>query len=649
MSEVIFNYNGLKTKIKCNLDDKMKNICQAYLNTINESRNNISFSYKGKSGNSFNEELKFSEMIDSEDKSTKKLNIFVFKNNTKFNGNNIIKPTIVCPFCGESIRFEIINYKIKFSQCKNGHKIDNILLREYIYLNKNKIKCDICHNNNNNINFYKCILCKKNMCSSCTSNHDKTHRIINYNEILYICGKHYQFYDSYCEDCKINLCSLCQAEHNKSHKKIDFKYIIPNKSELSEYRKYLNNLGNNIKLFNNNVQIIINSLKKVANNMKIYYKINEDIINNFDYKKINYETLYNLKQIKEKSIINELENIINESSIKKKFNDIFDIYSKMNINEINIIYKVDKKKKEKEVRLFNNDFIEKNLNYCRMIIDGKEEYLKENITLPDDKIIDKFQIKLKGIINITDISSMFRWCKSLESIPDIAKWDTSNVTNMNGMFYKCESLTSLPDISKWNISYVNDISYMFYRCNSLKSLPDISNWDTSNVNNMSFLFYGCSSLESLPDISKWHTNNVTNMSYMFYECQSLQFLPDISRWNTFNVNSMGEIFYGCSSLQSLPELSKWNTKNVTDMSYMLYECKSLNALPDISNWDTKNVTNMRQMFYGCFSLLSLPDFSKWNLANVQEMTWIFEGCNENINIPLIFQDKNSLYHLTYNK
>lgn len=51
--------------------------------------------------------------------------------------------------------------------------------------------------------------------------------------------------------------------------------------------------------------------------MEIYYKINEDIIYNFDCTKINYETLYNLKQIKEKNIINDLDNIINESSIKK--------------------------------------------------------------------------------------------------------------------------------------------------------------------------------------------------------------------------------------------------------------------------------------------------------------------------------------------
>ena len=578
----------------------MKNICNTYLNKIKENRNNVYFSYKGYSGKNFNEELTFAEMINSEDKHRNKMKILVSKNNMNLKGNNFVIPTITCPKCGESVRIEIINYKIKLSQCKNGHITDNILLKEFDYY----------------------------------LSHDKTHMNANSNEKLYVCDKHYQAYKSYCESCHINLCPLCNAEH-QSHQKIEFKYIMPNKYEIKEYRNYLNKFKKMIILFNNNIQLIINSLVKVSENIGIYYKITENILNSFDIKKINYETLYNLKQIKEKNIIKELENIINESSIRKKFNDIFNIYCKMSINEISIVYKADKK----EVKLFNNDFIEKNKNYCKVVIDGKEEDLKEFQNIPSDKKINKFEIKikLKGIMNITDISSMFRWCKSLLSLPDISKWDTSNITNMNGIFYKCESLSTLPDLSRWNTSNVKDISSMFYGCSSLLSLPDISKWNTSNVTNMSFLFYGCSLLTSLPNISKWNTNNVTDMIWMFYQCNSLVSLPDISNWNTSNVTSMREMFYGCVSLKALPDFSKWNTSRVTDMSYMFYECKSLIYLPDISSWNTSMVNNMREMFCGCSSLKSLPDLSKWNISKVNNMVWIFNDCNENINIPLKFQ------------
>ena len=43
------------------------------------------------------------------------------------------------------------------------------------------------------------------------------------------------------------------------------------------------------------------------------------------------------------------------------------------------------------------------------------------------------------------MSEMFSCCISLESLPDISKWNTDNVTDMSEMFYDCESLQSLPN------------------------------------------------------------------------------------------------------------------------------------------------------------------------------------------------------------
>ncbi len=50
---------------------------------------------------------------------------------------------------------------------------------------------------------------------------------------------------------------------------------------------------------------------------------------------------------------------------------------------------------------------------------------------------------------------IFAGCTSLESLPDISKWDTREVTNMSGMFVGCMSLKSLRTISKWNTQNVN--------------------------------------------------------------------------------------------------------------------------------------------------------------------------------------------------
>ena len=54
---------------------------------------------------------------------------------------------------------------------------------------------------------------------------------MNYDDKLYICNKHYENYNSYCEECEINLCISCERDH-KSHKKIYLGDIIINKDEL---------------------------------------------------------------------------------------------------------------------------------------------------------------------------------------------------------------------------------------------------------------------------------------------------------------------------------------------------------------------------------------------------------------------------------
>ena len=55
---------------------------------------------------------------------------------------------------------------------------------------------------------------------------------------------------------------------------------------------------------------------------------------------------------------------------------------------------------------------------------------------------------------------------------------------MSCLFYGCKSLKSLPDISKWNTSKVTNMSYLFGRCEKIEKIENISSWDTSNVKYM---------------------------------------------------------------------------------------------------------------------------------------------------------------------
>ena len=75
--------------------------------------------------------------------------------------------------------------------------------------------------------------------------------------------------------------------------------------------------------------------------------------------------------------------------------------------------------------------------------------------------------------NVTNMSSMFRDCNSLTSIPQL---DTSKATDMSSMFSGCNSLTSIPQLDTSNVT---NMSYMFSNCNLLSSIlfnPSVSGW-----------------------------------------------------------------------------------------------------------------------------------------------------------------------------
>ena len=578
MAEVIFIYNGINTIIQCNLNEKIKDISKRFKDKANLNNKNINYTYNGKLV--LNEELTFEELANTEDKIRKKMSFIVFDNLIEVKDEEkekIKSKDIICPYCKENIRMNINKYKINLLKCSNGHNIENILLDEFEEtqnINLEEIICNICKNYNKSISFnnifYKCLTCNNNICPLCKPTHDKNHIIINYDEKYYVCNEHNDKYMLYCEDCNKNLCTLCDG--HKNHKRIFFVDVLPKKEEIKEKLKYLKST---IDEFNSEIKVLISRLNEVTNKINIYYKIYEDMINNYDNKNRNYEIIYNINQFKDNNIEKELTKIIRCDNIFEKYKSILNIYTKMNNDEINIIYNI---KGLKEVDLFDKYFVIRNKNNLKLIIDdGEHDLITKYKLINNDK--DILQIKLKGITNVTNMCSIFKFCNSLSPLSELNKWNTSNIY---------------------------DMSYLFFFCRELKALPDISKWNTSNVNNMSNMFSGCFVLKTLPDISNWNVSNVKDMSDMFNNCNYLLSLPDLSKWNTFNVTNMNAMFYNCLTLKSLPDISKWNTSNVTNMRNMFNECKSLLSLPDISKWKINIDVDIDDLFFGCSKWLDIP-------------------------------------------
>ena len=130
MAEIEFILDSLKTVIQCNINDKMKDICNRYAVKAEKDINKIYFVYNGKNLNNDYLEQTFIQNANEIDKQRKKISLLVNEIDRKKENKKIISKEIICPECGENIRMKINNYKINLFDCKNGHNV-NLSLKEF--------------------------------------------------------------------------------------------------------------------------------------------------------------------------------------------------------------------------------------------------------------------------------------------------------------------------------------------------------------------------------------------------------------------------------------------------------------------------------------------------------------------------------------
>ena len=338
MAEVIFSYQGNQTVIQCNTNEKMKDICLRFTSKLDINISKVFFLCNGVK---LNEDLNFLDINTGKDK-TNKIIILVNDINEVIEKEKIIlAKEIICPICKDNIFINFHNYKINLTKCKNNHTINNILIKDFKDTQKvdiSKIKCDACKKSNKsetyNNEFYSCLKCRINLCPICKYTHDNNHNIINYDYKNYICDVHYDNYIKYCKECNKNICLKCSKKH-QNHNNIFYGDILPNenmKDELKEFKNYITKL-------NNDIQIIIKILNNVITNLDIYYNIYNDIINHYNEKKLNYQTLMNIDEFinYKNKVIKDIANILNEININNKFNKLMNIHHNINFeNDINI-------------------------------------------------------------------------------------------------------------------------------------------------------------------------------------------------------------------------------------------------------------------------------------------------------------------------
>ena len=170
--EVEFHFESGKTnKIEYEENEKMNEIYKRCPLNSKKDFNKIYFIYNG--GRILDIESTWIKIANQRDKPRKRMTILV----RDIIEDELTSKYIKCPGCGENVEMKIENYKISFD-CKNYHKINNILFNKYEDYQKKAISkivtCD-----KNGLHNYECLIhhkhfgeycnkCKKNMYIECS-------------------------------------------------------------------------------------------------------------------------------------------------------------------------------------------------------------------------------------------------------------------------------------------------------------------------------------------------------------------------------------------------------------------------------------------------------------------------------------------------
>jgi hypothetical protein len=244
--------------------------------------------------------------------------------------------------------------------------------------------------------------------------------------------------------------------------------------------------------------------------------------------------------------------------------------------------------------IYNNDF------EGQTDLSGKDKVFN-NLFSGCTQLIDASKLVLPATQLATYCyTSMFSYCTSLTSAPNILPSTTLVNYCYNNMFTYCTSLTEAPQLPATTLASYCYL-YMFSYCTSLTTAPQLP--ATTLVN---YCYYG-----------------------MFYNCTSLTTAPQLPA-TTLVDSCYIEMFIGCTSLTTAPELLATTLKNWC-YSSMFKDCTSLNyikmlatdisASRCLSRW-VDGVTN-EGTFVKHPSMISLPNGKNgipngWTVINNNE-------------------------------
>ena len=168
-------------------------------------------------------------------------------------------------------------------------------------------------------------------------------------------------------------------------------------------------------------------------------------------------------------------------------------------NCLKIIYEVNKENKgNKEIQIFHPNFVEKNKDKLKILVNNELTEFNYKVTIDDD-YLEVILIQESKTDYITDLSYMFCDCENLLGIKkhlDHALIDFRGVKNISHMFENCVKIESIDFGLFINLPLCDELKMdnLFRNCSALTSLYGFLEIDDANLRNN--IFNGCKKLNN---------------------------------------------------------------------------------------------------------------------------------------------------------
>jgi hypothetical protein len=219
-------------------------------------------------------------------------------------------------------------------------------------------------------------------------------------------------------------------------------------------------------------------------------------------------------------------------------------------------------------------------------------------------------ISLETLISLIDVSSLFRSCTLITSIPSGIFDNNIKIINFSYAFNGCLGITSIPPGLFDNNVKVESFRSCFYTCNNLTgAIPtDLFKYNAL-VTDFGNCFSNCGNLTGAIPTGLFDNNPlVTDFGGTFAACRKLTSIPTCLFDNNSLVTYFNDTFYFCDLLTSIPTGLFDNCTVVTDFTGIFSQCYGLTGAIPTGLFDNNPlVENLSFAFLTCYGITSIPD------------------------------------------